>query len=96
MCRYDEVRTIQANHLAFVQASADAESSKKLWEKIDEKVDLYANGDLGHAAEAMSLLWEVSKRGRCSGQVRRGGGSTVCAMPLEYPLPPLIRFARSY
>ena len=43
---------------------ADDEMMKKLYEKIDEKVDAYASGDLEYAGEAMSLLWEVWRKRR--------------------------------
>ena len=33
--------------------------------RLMKKVDAYAAGDLKHAADAMSLLWEVSKREKC-------------------------------
>lgn len=61
MYRYDEVRIAQVNHLASVRFGVDEKITKNLCEMIDEKVDAYANGDLDHAAETMSLLWEVSK-----------------------------------
>ena len=35
-----------------------------LCDKIDEKVDAYVAGNLKHAAEAISLLWEASKKDR--------------------------------
>lgn len=62
--RYDEVRVIQVNHLASVRFGRNEETTRKLCDRIDEKVDVYANGDLRHAGDAVSLLWEVSKTRR--------------------------------
>ena len=45
----------------------DEETTRNLCDKIDEKVDAYASGDLKHAVDTVSLLWEVSKKGK--GQV---------------------------
>lgn len=76
---------MQVKHLASVRFGVDEEVTKNLCEKIDEKVDAYANGVLNHAAEAMSLLWEASKTKR-SGPVPRGAtGISVCPLTL---LPP--------
>ena len=57
---------MQINHLGSVRFDGDEEVTKKLCDQIDEKVDAYAAGDLEHAAEAMSLLWEASKKGKSS------------------------------
>ena len=50
---------------------------RNLCDRIDEKVDAYANGDLGHAAEAVCLLWEVSKKRRHTGPVFRAASNSV-------------------
>lgn len=52
------------NHLASVRFGVNEELTKDLCDKIDEKVDAYAAGELKYAADAMSLLWEVSKKGK--------------------------------
>ena len=52
----------------------------KLWDReddidIDEMIDIYTKGDLGHTEETgISLLWQVSKRDVYSGPARREGG----------------------
>ena len=55
---------MQINHLASARLGVNEEFTRNLCDKIDEKVDAYAAGDLKHAADAMSLLWEVSKKGK--------------------------------
>jgi len=61
--RYQEVRTVQVIHLASVWFRGGEESAERLGERIDEKVDSYANGELDHAMEAMTFLWELSRKG---------------------------------
>jgi len=75
--RYDEIRTIQVDHLASVRFGADEGNTKNLCDKIDEKVDAYASGNLGHAAEAVSLLWEVSQKDRHPGPTARATNTSV-------------------
>lgn len=62
--RYNQVRLIQVNHLASARFGVSEEITKNLCDKIDEKVDAYSAGDLKHAVDAMSLLWEVSKKSK--------------------------------
>lgn len=59
--RYEDVRTIHVNRLAFILARADENSAKTLCEKFDEKIDCFANGDLDHAEDAVTHLWKLSK-----------------------------------
>jgi len=54
---------MQAEHLVSVVYNADKESAKKLCDRVDEKVDSYANGDLDRAVDAITLLWKLSKEG---------------------------------
>ena len=61
--RYKNIETMQAEHLVSVVSSADKDSAKKLCDRVDEKVDSYANGDLDRAVDAITLLWKLSKGG---------------------------------
>jgi len=60
MCvhRYDEIRTMQVNYLVSVWLSGGEKESKELHKKLDEKIDSYATGELEHAAEAISSIWD--------------------------------------
>jgi len=60
---------MQAEHLVSVVSSADKESAKNMCDRIDERVDSYANGDLDRAVDAITLLWKLSKEGRRSSPV---------------------------
>lgn len=63
---------MQVDHLASTRIGGDKDITKQLCDKIDEKVDAYVAGELKHAAEAMSLLWEVSKRDKYSASDSQG------------------------
>jgi len=67
--RYKSIETMQAEHLVSVVYSADKESAKNLCDRIDEKVESFANGDLDRAVDAITLLWKLSKEGRRSSPV---------------------------
>ena len=87
--RYDQVRTMQINHLASARFGVNDEHTNILCDKIDEKVDAYAAGDLKHAADAMSLLWEVSKKARRPTPVSAGlPSATASVRPPPSPLSP--------
>jgi hypothetical protein len=51
---------MQVAHLASVTSVAN-KNAKTLCDKIDEKVDNYANGDLDHAVDGIIHLWKLSK-----------------------------------
>ena len=44
--------------------------AKDLCDKIDEKIDRYANGDLDHAVDVITLLWKLSKAGEHEPKLR--------------------------
>ena len=60
---YENVRTLYFDHLASMLSGKDEESAKVLCDKIDEKIDRYANGDLDHAVDVITLVWKFSKAG---------------------------------
>ena len=78
--RYEEVRITQVDHLASVQFGVDDETMEKLC-KINEKIDAYASGDLKHAGEAVSLLWEVLEKRRDSPPVHSSSASLLSPHP---------------
>jgi hypothetical protein len=63
--RYEEVRAMLVNSLESFFSGAAASSIDCLWEKIEQKIDCYAKGELNHAEGAVAHLWKLSKtRGR--------------------------------
>ena len=49
--------------MVFAWRSGGEEESKVLHKKLDEKMDSYATGELEHAAEVVSSIWELSRKG---------------------------------
>ena len=60
-CRYGEIRAIQVTHLVSVWLSG-GEKSKALHQILDEKLDSYVAGELGHAVEAVTSIWDLSRK----------------------------------
>jgi len=52
---------MQVVHLVSVWLSG-GEESKALHQKLDEKIDRYAAGELGHAAETVSSIWDLTRK----------------------------------
>ena len=50
---------MQVVHLVSVWLSG-GEESKALHQKLDEKIDSYAAGELGHAVETVSSIWDLA------------------------------------
>ena len=71
---------MQTEHLVSVVSGADSKSAKALCEKIDEKVDSFANGNLNHAVDAITLLWKLSR-----GDKRPSPVSPVAKNPVSQP-----------
>ena len=79
---------MHVNHLVLVLSRANEQSAKTLCERIDEKVDCYANGDLDHAADAITHLWKLSKVGRPSPLDLSSPPSRPSRAPPHQPSPP--------
>ena len=77
---FEEIRTVQVDHLASVWFSGN----KGLGERIDKKVDSYANGESDHAVEAMTLLCELLREDPGSSTLRSE------LAPTCYPVRPLL------
>ena len=60
--RYEEIRNIQVKHLLSVWLSGIEEESNAVRKGLEEKIDGYAAGELKHAADAISCIWEISNK----------------------------------
>ena len=49
-------------HLLNVWLSGSVEESKAVRQGLEEKIDSYAAGELRHAADAISCIWEISNK----------------------------------
>ena len=63
--RYDQIRDLYTSQLASVWIGDSTEATRA---SFDRKIDSFAEGELEHAAEMLSTLWEV---------VKKPGGITV-------------------
>jgi len=59
--RYDEIRSLYINQLAFVWANNSTTETTRA--SFDNKVDSFAKGELEHATEMLSTLWGIINRG---------------------------------
>ena len=70
VCRYDEIRIVQVNHLVSVWLSGNEEKSQALHKKLDEKIEKYAAGELEHAAEAIFSIWDSAHKNEAPPSVK--------------------------
>ena len=54
--RYDEVRKLYVDQLAYIWVG---DSTEAIRTAVEKKVDSFVEGDLEHAAEAISALWTM-------------------------------------
>lgn len=64
--RHEEMGKIQIQRLESVSANTDKEFMKNLCERIEEKIDGFANENLDHAVDAIVLLWKLPRGNGCS------------------------------
>ena len=83
---------MQVNHLLSIWLSGGEEEAKELHKKLDEKIDSYAAGELEHAAEAVSSIWDLARKDEPlppaskSHKGSRGHKSTWGATSMRNPL----------
>ena len=56
MHRYDEIRDLYTDQLASVWIEDSTEATRA---RIEENIDSFYEGDLEHATEVLSTLWEI-------------------------------------
>ncbi|KAF9645692.1 hypothetical protein BDM02DRAFT_471820 [Thelephora ganbajun] len=57
--RYDEIRNLCIEQLAFVLMEDSTETTRA---SVDKKIDNFVEGDLEHASEMLSVLWEIANK----------------------------------
>ena len=55
-CRYDEIRSLYVEQLAYIWVEDSTETTRT---SIEKKVDSFVEGGLEHAAEMVSALWKM-------------------------------------
>ena len=74
---------MQVIHLVSVWSSGSEEESETLHKKLDEMLDKYAAGELEHAAEAISSIWDLSHKREALSSIPRGQVATNAAFPFS-------------
>ena len=54
---YDEIRSLYISQLAFVLMEDSTTEATRV--RVDEKIDSFYEGDLEHATDVLSALWEM-------------------------------------
>lgn len=65
---------MQVIRLVSVWLSGGEEESETLHKKLDEKLDRYAAGEFEHAAEAISSIWDLSRKMETFPSIPQGQG----------------------
>ena len=73
---------MQVTHLLSVWL-AGGEESKALQMKLDEKIDNFAAGELEHAAEAISSIWDLSRGNQSFPSIPRVHWGSFISTPQE-------------
>ena len=58
--RYDEIRSLYINQLAFTWMEDSKTETTRA--SVDNKIDSFFEGDLEHATEILSALWEIANK----------------------------------
>ena len=62
MCRYDEIRNLFIERLA--SSWMEDSTGQKIRAEVETKIKSFAKGDLEHATEVLSALWEIANNDR--------------------------------
>ena len=60
-CRYGEIRGLYINQLAHAVMEDSTMATTRV--RVNRKVDSFVEGDLEHATEVLSALWEIANKG---------------------------------
>ena len=86
---------MQVNHLLSTWSSgSETESSRTVREKLEQKIDSYAAGELDHAVDIISSIWEISRKGDAI--AKAPDWSPVSSPPSRSPSPWLSPFKRGF
>ena len=58
--RYDEIRGLYIDQLAFTWMEDSTTETTRA--SVDKKIDNFVEGDLEHATEMLSALWEIANK----------------------------------
>ena len=81
-CRYDDVRSLYVDQLAFIWMEDSTTETTRAG--VDKKIDSFAEGDLEHAAEMLSALWEIVNK---DGDIKAPAKTSSTVSPFRFHLP---------
>ena len=58
--RHEDIRNLYVNHLAYIWMEDSTTEATRI--SVAEKVDSFAEGELEHAKEILSALWEIANK----------------------------------
>ena len=80
--RYDEIRSLYVDQLAHIWMEDSTETTRA---SVNKKVDSFAEGDLEHATEMLSALWEIANK---DGDVKAPANTSQAVSPFQFHLLP--------
>jgi hypothetical protein len=81
--RYDEIRSLYIDQLASVWMG-DA-TTVKTRVSVDKKIDSFVEGELEHATEMLSALWDIANR---DGDITAPSNTSSTVSPFQFCLLP--------
>ena len=81
-------------HLLSIWLSGSEEESKALHKKLDEKIDSYAAGELEHAEEAISSIWDLARKKEPLPSIPKGQKEPYRSRPEASVRVPLVNSMR--
>ena len=80
-CRYDDVRSLYVDQLAFIWMEDSTTETTRA--RVDKKIDSFVEGDLEHAAEMLSTLWEIVNK---DGDIKAPANASSTVSPFRFSL----------
>jgi hypothetical protein len=81
--RYDEIRSLYVDQLASVWMGDSTTVTTRV--SVDKKIDSFVEGDLEHATEMLSALWEIVNK---DGDITAPSNTSSTVSPFQFCLLP--------
>ena len=86
-CRYDDVRSLYVDQLAFTWLEDSTTETTRA--SVNKKIDSFVEGDLEHVTEMLSALWEIVNK---DGDVKAPTNTPSIVSLFRFrPLPHVVR-----
>ena len=77
--RHEDIRNLYANHLAYTWMEDSTAETTRI--SVAEKVDSFAEGELEHAKDILSALWEIANKDT---DVKPPEGTSSTVSPFQF------------